>query len=863
MKNNQTFTCLIFALFTAAVAQAQFDTPETVQPAGSNLHVGDLIAIDYTGDGHIDLIGRYNDKIIIYENLGGGEFAEPETVFQIPVPITRFIMFDIDNDGDLDFLLATSLDLLLYKNDGAGFTLAQTTPGNMVRLSSFDINGDGFEDVVAVEGSVFKVYINDGAGELNLNSSTDVDMFLGPFHGEGTIAYTDVNNDGYIDIIFTHSSSAGYLANNGDHTFTTYDQLVTSETWARTVRVVDFDLDGDDDLLFLFGGSDWDWDDCGTAKSALILLNKNEAGTYDQSNLNITNRREYQQLHVSDMNGNGYPDIVASYYYVMNWSEACYTHRSGVQVMVNNGDGSAANQLYHTGFGFDDFVFPYITGHMALADFTGNGYDDMAFSVPNLSFPGPAFLSNDGSLSAGLNKLYYVDPGMETMALFAADMTGDGQKEIVHWTREIRNDFLLTYDRNGPGDYNSEKLYLTSQATFITSNMLVPQSVAVSDVTGDGLADAIFISVVGPSQREVVAAINHGDGTWTEETVVAETQEMELFGVDLNNDGKDEIVVVVKNVNNHVVSAYTRSVSGGYEPFGDSYSVSGKFSSLSFGDVNGDGFPDISSVLNENSIGIALSDGTGGILEILTLNLDPTIGLQHELIDLNVDGFADLVVWKADGSIPIRYFQNDGNLSFSSVTVVKQAGTYKRFVHFGDLYNNGIPQLVFLSQSGNLVWKENDGNGNSGNEVVILGQGMASDVTHITMGDFTNDGATDLALARSGTALCPRNFDVHMLPSLMEPGTPVNDNIIEPSDVKPISVYPVPSRGLLYIDFAEYGNFKTRLVLTDLTGKVLKSANVSGPRFEWSLDHLSSGMYILQLYEGSELRHAQKVVMER
>jgi len=76
-----------------------------------------------------------------------------------------------------------------------------------------------------------------------------------------------------------------------------------------------------------------------------------------------------------------------------------------------------------------------------------------------------------------------------------------------------------------------------------------------------------------------------------------------------------------------------------------------------------------------------------------------------------------------------------------------------------------------------------------------------------------------------------------------------------------ISVFPIPSTGVVYIDFGGIFAPDSRVLLTDLSGRILMATNINGSRLEWNLDQLSGGVYLLQLYEGVDLRHTRKILL--
>ena len=105
----------------------------------------------------------------------------------------------------------------LYINDGTGnFTEKTGTPFDAVWSSSIafsDVNGDGYKDVLITgsnvsERPIAKLYINDGGGNFTEKMGT-------PFDGvwQGSIAFSDVNGDGHKDVLITGSNVQSELRN--------------------------------------------------------------------------------------------------------------------------------------------------------------------------------------------------------------------------------------------------------------------------------------------------------------------------------------------------------------------------------------------------------------------------------------------------------------------------------------------------------------------------------------------------------------------------------------------------------------------------------------------------------------------------
>jgi len=191
---------------------------------------------------------------------------------QIPnIPHTSFVAGDIafsdtDNDGDEDVLIAGASSngyiCELYTNNGLGiFSLVTATPftgtlGSSIAFS--DIDNDGDEDVLIAgtssNGYICELYTNNGLGIFSLVAAT-------PFTGftDGSIAFSDIDNDGDEDVLITgrrggfpnYNSVTELYTNDGSGNFS----VVIGSPFPDVFGWAGFsDIDGDEDLDVLITG---------------------------------------------------------------------------------------------------------------------------------------------------------------------------------------------------------------------------------------------------------------------------------------------------------------------------------------------------------------------------------------------------------------------------------------------------------------------------------------------------------------------------------------------------------------------------------------------------------------------------------
>ncbi len=132
----------------------------TASPAFTQLAGGFL-----DGDTLTDLIGcDANGLVSIAHGVVPGLFGSPQFVVTLPAPANALGLVDVNGDGAVDAVFATSAGLLLL--DGATETLQTVLPMPSEGLVVTDLNGDGLPDVSTLTGAVITVLRNTGAALL-------------------------------------------------------------------------------------------------------------------------------------------------------------------------------------------------------------------------------------------------------------------------------------------------------------------------------------------------------------------------------------------------------------------------------------------------------------------------------------------------------------------------------------------------------------------------------------------------------------------------------------------------------------------------------------------------------------------------
>jgi len=153
--------------------------------------------------------------------------------------------------------------------------------------------------------------------------------------------------------------------------------------------------------------------------------------------------------------------------------------------------------------------------------------------------------------------------------------------------------------------------------SFATQSYLVgsgPAQLIVADFNGDHVPD---IATVNQNSNTVSILINNGDGTFRPHMEFATgPSPVGLAAVDWNKDGKMDLVVVNGGADAaHSVSILIGNGDGTFKPHQDIPGAPNA-TSITAGDFNHDGNPDIATSSNNpvNAVYVSLGNGSGGVL---------------------------------------------------------------------------------------------------------------------------------------------------------------------------------------------------------------------------------------------------------
>lgn len=234
---------------------------------------GGIAWCDFDNDGYLDILltgvtGSYPNQFPIakiYHNNRNKTFTEITNTNLPALYYSVAACGDYDNDGFTDILLSgyigSSKITKIFHNNGTGVFTEQTNISLPVIENGSaawgDYDNDGYLDILISgdEGStkITKIFHNNGNGNFTVESNA---ILIGLDYS--SVAWGDYDNDGYLDILISGDSNSGLITkvyhNNGDRSFTEVTGISLKGLKEGNVSWGDYDNDGDIDILM--NGSD-------------------------------------------------------------------------------------------------------------------------------------------------------------------------------------------------------------------------------------------------------------------------------------------------------------------------------------------------------------------------------------------------------------------------------------------------------------------------------------------------------------------------------------------------------------------------------------------------------------------------------
>lgn len=532
-----------------------------------------VVVADFNADHRPDLAVATAGGASILLGNGDGTFQSHSDYRVQAGPGVSLAVADFNGDGKLDFALAgggVAGIAYIFLGDGSGaFTNAASYGAgrNPASIVSVDFNQDGKSDLAIANAGDSTVSVLLGNGDGTFQPNSDYGTSLNPV----AMAAGDFNGDGSLDLAVAaactnfsdcpRSGAVSVLLGFGDGTFVGKTDYAVRGSPASLVSV-DFNHDGKLDLA---GGG-------GNLGNSVSVLLGNGDGTF-QSGLFSDTGSEPFAIATGDFNGDGNTDLVTA-------NATCSNQPCGpgsVSILLGKGDGTFQPHVeYATG------VEPL---SVAVGDFNGDGKLDLAVANYNSGFGNTVSIllgNGDGTFQPHVD--YFTGNGPRTVV--TGDFNGDGKLDLAVGDTSVS--ILLG---NGDGTFQPHVEYQTGGGV---------SSIAVADFNGDGKADLAVGGVLS-------ILLGNGNGTFQQHVDYGTGSDINVS--DFNGDGKLDLASGIQQVPGMPKASIQLGNGDGTFQAPLAYALSTQvLSSLTVGDFNGDGVPDLaSSDSNLNTVSVMLS----------------------------------------------------------------------------------------------------------------------------------------------------------------------------------------------------------------------------------------------------------------
>ena len=543
-----------------------------------------------------------------------GETLEPRSMLAVTASVTS---------GTLNIVLGTAGDAAFLSYGGSSYTLTNGT--------GVPVSGSPFSGVTAA------VSVAAGAGNqsFTFNGSTALPVSLTVDSAvEATSISTAINASGLATSTVSISSPvitlAADISTTGVQTYAGAVQLVgspslTSSNGAVTFKsTVDAYFDMSPQATIVIGSSPCSvsvGDLNGDGKPDLAIANFNSASvsvllnttapgattpTYSPE-AQFATKTSPRSVSIGDLNNDGKPDLA-----IANFIS------DSVSVLLNTTAAGATTPNYINQITFAAGRRP---GSVSIGDLNGDGKPDLAIACEGSD--GVSVLLS--TRAAGEVIPTFASPstfatGSDPYSVSIGDLSGDGKPDLAV-ANFYTDSVSVLLNTTAPGATTPS---YASQTTFATGSR--PASVSIGDLNGDGKPDLAIANSESASVSVLLNTTAPGAATptYANQTTFATGSGPKSVSIgDFNGDGKPDLAIA-NSQSNSVSVLLSTTAPGATTP---SYASQTMFAtendplSVSIGDFNGDGKPDLAIAnFGSNTVSVLLNATTHGNPTVSSLN---------------------------------------------------------------------------------------------------------------------------------------------------------------------------------------------------------------------------------------------------
>jgi hypothetical protein len=473
----------------------------------------------YSGTAYADVIDFNNDnKLDIISNNASGLQGNGNGTFASNFINLAGINFgtiteveDLDNDGFKDILYyGSTINNIYYRyNNGSGgfsneYSVISEYPLSSMKIA--DMNGDGLKDIVAYVDSlsVLQIFKNNGfnvftpAAKIEVVAPTNISTYT-----QYNYSIADLNNDSKMDIVMPGGTNSKFSAILGNTTLSYNKNDVVKfhgVNFSIGVTANDFNNDGIGDF---------------TSPTSNMNIGLGLAGGGFTNTTSGPFSGAGGKLYSMDFNNDGFKDVI------------CLNNNAGPSntffTYQGNGNGNFTNLYSVT----NNPSWITTANDVAFADFDNDNYLDIV--TANVSLFGYSILKGNANFS--FPTFTFATLTSASNDVVTGDFNNDGFPDFVTVNGGAQINTLL-----GNGN-------CTFQAPL---NMPLPSScalIAAGNFNGDNFKDLVVLNT-SSGGNNLHVLFGNGSGNFTiNQSIPLNTTFSDIKSADLNNDGKDEIIL--------------------------------------------------------------------------------------------------------------------------------------------------------------------------------------------------------------------------------------------------------------------------------------------------------------------------------
>ena len=323
------------------------------------------------------------------------------------------------------------------------------------------------------------------------------------------------------------------------------------------------------------------------------------------------------------------------------------------------------------------------------------GFSPMGVAIADINSDGKPDLifANAHSNSVGVllsngngtfqNQITSAAPGQPWL-IAAADFNGDGKPDVLLSNVATNNDTLLLGNGNG-----------TFQSPMVVATGTGPYGIAEGDLNGDGILDLATLAY-GQAKTHLNVLLGNGNGTFRlANTYLAAPGAHTVTIGDVNGDGIPDLIVLNETVEDNV-SVFLGTGGGKFQAQAATFGTWAAIGPVKIADVNGDGKPDLVIANGYGAVTLLLGNGNGTFQNAVTVGTS-LVTESVAVADVNGDGKQDIVVANpVNDSVGVLLGNGNGTFQPEFTFAV---GSVPRSVAVADLNGDGKPDVVVTNYS--------------------------------------------------------------------------------------------------------------------------------------------------------------------